>query len=378
LTPARIVHVDPERGFAGGETQVLALARHLRERGHWQTIAADPDGPLAARAREAGLTTAALACRTSLDPRAGLALRRTVREAGADIVHLHTGRALTLAPYLPRSVVRVVTRRMDYPPRGATLYVRWLYRQVDAVIAISAAVRAALISRGVPGARIEVVPSGVDVARFAAGDRARARERLGIALQAQVIALVGVLVERKGQAVLLEALSRIAPGVPHLVCLLAGAGPEGDRLMALAERLGLGDRVRFLGRVDDVAPVLAAADLVAAPSLAEGLGVAIIEAMAAGRAVVASAVGGIPESLRDGIEGVLVPPGDAPALASAIERCLADAGLRARLGAAGQARAAQFSTLAMASGTESIYERARERHASPVVAGARARAAGPR
>ena len=148
--------------------------------------------------------------------------------------------------------------------------------------------------------------------------------------------------------------------------------------MALAGRLGLGDRVRFLGRVDDVAPVLAAADLVAAPSLAEGLGVAVIEAMAAGRAVVASAVGGIPESLRDGVEGILVPPGDAPALAGAIERCLADAGLRERLGAAGQARAAQFSTLAMASGTESIYERARERHASPVVAGARARAAGPR
>jgi glycosyltransferase involved in cell wall biosynthesis len=104
--------------------------------------------------------------------------------------------------------------------------------------------------------------------------------------------------------------------------------------------------------------VIAAADVIAAPSLAEGLGVAAIEAMAAGRAVVASAVGGLTESVRDGIEGLLVAPGDVAGLARAIERCLLDETLRRRFGEAGRLRAEQYTTLAMARRTESVYERA--------------------
>jgi glycosyltransferase involved in cell wall biosynthesis len=360
LTALRIVHVDPERGFAGGETQVLALAAHLHERGHEQLLAADPDGQLAARAARAGLRVAPIRCRYDLDPRAGLALRRLVGSYAPDVVHLHTARAFSLVPYLPGSVVRVVTRRMDYPPRGARAYVRWLYGQADEVIAISAAVRAALVSRGIPGERIAIVPSGVDVARFADTDRDGARHALGIDRTTLVVALVAALVERKGQRVLLEALALLAARGTRPLCLFAGVGPDGDRLLARAAELGLGPQVRWLGRVDDVTRVLAAADVTAAPSLAEGLGVAVIEAMAASRPVIASAVGGIPESVRDGVEGLLVPPGDPGALADALERCLADPGLRARLGAAGHRRAAEFSTSAMARGTESIYVRALE------------------
>ena len=354
----RVLHVDPERGFSGGETQVLALATHLRDDGHEILVAAHPGGPLAARLAERGLATAPIECRFGHDPRAGLALRAAARRFRADVVHHHTSRALSLAPYVSRDVVQVVTRRMDYAPRGAGWYVRWLYGRMDAVIAISRAARTALAARGIDAERVAIVPSGVAVETFRDLDRAAARASLGIAAAAQVVAIVASLHERKGHAVLLDALARLAAEGLEPLCLAAGTGPEGDALQDRAQRLGVSARVRWLGQVADVRAVLAAADAVVMPSLAEGLGVAAIEAMAAGRPVIASAVGGLPELVSDGVQGLLVPPGDAAALATALARCIGDASLRERLGVAGRERAQAFSTVAMARGTASVYERA--------------------
>jgi glycosyltransferase involved in cell wall biosynthesis len=354
----RTLHVDPERGFGGGETQVLALAEHLRADGHEVAVAAHPDGALARRLTSGSIAVVPVRVRFGHDPRAGLALRAAVAAHRPDVVHHHTSRALSLAPYVPRAVVQVVTRRMDYPPRGAGPYVRWLYRRMEAVIAISRAARDALVSRGIDGARVAIVPSGVAVESFAALDRVLARRVLGIDQRRAVIAIVASLHVRKGHAVLLEALALLAGGPRQPLCLAAGTGPEGDALQDQAVRLGLEGAVRWLGQVADVRPVLAAADLVVMPSLAEGLGVAAIEAMAAGRAVVANRVGGLPELITDGAQGLLVPPGDPRPLADAIARCLDDDGLRARLAAAGSRRAETFSTRAMARGTEAVYERA--------------------
>ena len=354
----RDLHVDPERGFSGGETQVLALATHLRDHGHDVLVAAHPGGPLAARLAERGIATTPLECRFGHDPRAGWALRMAARRFRADVVHHHTARALSLAPYVPRDLVQVVTRRMDYAPRGAGPYVRWLYGRMDAVIAISRAARDALAERGIDADRVTIVPSGVAVETFAGLERAAARAALGVDQDAPVVAIVASLHERKGHAVLLDALARLARSGGAPLCLAAGTGPEGDALQDRAQRRGIAGRVRWLGQVADVRPVLAAADVVAMPSLAEGLGVAAIEAMAAGRPVVASAVGGLPELIADGEHGLLVPPADAAALAAALARCLGDPALRARLGASGRLRAEAFSTLAMARGTASVYERA--------------------
>lgn len=361
----RVLHVDPERGFSGGETQVLALATHLRDDGHQVLVATHPGGPLAARLGARDLATTPLECRFGHDPRAGLALRAAARRFGADVVHHHTSRALSLAPYVAGDTVQIVTRRMDYAPRGAGWYVRWLYRRMDAVIAISRAARDALAARGIDPARVAIVPSGVAVESFRDLDRAAARHTLGIDPEVPVLAMVASLHARKGHAVLLDALARLAADGLAPLCLAAGTGPEGDALQDRAQRLGVASRVRWLGQVADVRPVLAAADVAVMPSLAEGLGVAAIEAMAASRPVVASAVGGLPELIADDVQGLLVPPGDAAALAGALRRALGDATLRGRLGAAGRARAEAFSTVAMARGTASVYERAlaaRRRH----------------
>jgi glycosyltransferase involved in cell wall biosynthesis len=352
----RVLHVDPERAWGGGEVQVLGLARELRARGHVSTLAVDPAGRLVAAAVDAGLSVVPLRIANHLDVRAGVALRRLAR--GHDVVHFHTARAHALAP-LARGVGArlVVTRRMDYVPAGGP-WVRFLYnRAVDGVIAISEGVRDALVRAGVRRERIRIVPSGIDPERFAAPAAARAavRDAWGVGAGDVLVVVVGALERRKGHDVLVDAAATLAADGVRVRLAFCGEGGERDALAALAAARAVA--VTFAGFRADVAACLAAADVVALPSRREGLGVAALEAMAAGRPVVASRVGGLPEVVADGETGVLVAPGDVAGLAAALGRLARDAGLRTRLGTAGRARvAARFTTADMAAGTLACYE----------------------
>jgi glycosyltransferase involved in cell wall biosynthesis len=356
-----ILHVDPERGLGGGERQVLGLLTHLHAAGHRQRLAADPTGRLAVAAADRGIAVEALRVRNHVDVVAARRLRGLLARDRYDILHFHTARAHALTAFLGTSSTpaRVVTRRMDYRLRGGW-YARRLYNHgVQAVVAISEGVRAALIASGVEPARIHLVPSGVDAERFAgaAASRAAARVRFALGDDVVVLALVGALEERKGHDVLLAALATLDP---HLTALCAGEGSRRATLAAEAERLGLRDRVRFLGRVDDVAEVLAAADVLVMPSRHEGLGVAALEGMAAGLPVIASRVGGLPAAVADGTTGLLIPPDDPAALAVAIRRLANDRALGRRLGAAGAARVRErFTMAAMAEGTLAVYRELR-------------------
>lgn len=355
-----VLHVDPERGLGGGERQVLGLLAHLRALGVRQTLAADPAGRLAPQASDLGVAVVPLRIRNHLDVLAGRRLAGLLARERYAMVHFHTARAHAMAAFLGAShgAKRVVTRRMDYPLRGGW-YTRRLYNhEVQAVVAISEGVRAALIASGVDAARIVVVPSGVEADAFAVSpaQRAAARARYGLPDDAAVLVVVGALEARKGHAVLLAALARLRAAPVRVLC--AGEGSQRDTLVAEATALGLGNVVRWLGRVDDVATVLAAADVAVMPSHHEGLGVAALEAMAAGVPVIASAVGGLPEAVVDGTTGMLVPPGDPGALATAITRVTGDDDLRRRLGAAGARRVREHFTMAgMAARTLEVYRR---------------------
>jgi len=355
-TALAILHVDPERGMGGGEMQVLGLMRQLAALGDRQTIAADPEGPLARAVSDLGVTVAPLRIRNHLDVVAGRRLARLLARDRYDIVHFHTARAHAMSIFLGRRprVRRVVTRRMDYRLRGGG-YARWLYdRGADAVVAISEGVREALVASGVPRTRITVVPSGVDAERFANASSAGAaeRRRLGLGDDEIVLAIVGALEERKGHDVLLDAVARLSDLPLRVLC--AGSGSRAQSLAARRDALGLGERVRFLGRVEDVPALLAAVNVVVMPSRHEGLGVAALEAMAAGRPVIASRVGGLPEAVGDA--GVLVPHDDAQALAEAIRRLALDRNAARALGEAGRRRVAErFTLAAMARGTRAVY-----------------------
>ncbi len=352
-----VLHVDPERAWGGGEVQVMLLLRELTRLGHRSRLAADPRGRLARAAAAAGIVVEPLAIANAIDAGAGLRLRRLARTA--DVVHFHTARAHALAPFCRRLGPRlVVTRRMDYVPRGGP-YARWLYnRAVDAVIAISAGVRAALLRAGVQADRIRVVPSGVDPAALLAAPGAREATRVawGIAPGEVLVLVLGALERRKGHAVLLAAAASVGASSP-LRYVFCGDGSERAALeRAAREHQHLVGRVVFAGFQDAVGPCLAAADLVAVPSLHEGLGVAALEAMAASRAVVASRVGGLAEVVVPGETGVLTAPGDVAALARALAELAADAALRRRLGEGGRARVhARFTAARMAEGTLACY-----------------------
>jgi glycosyltransferase involved in cell wall biosynthesis len=346
---------------------VMGLTLALQRAGHRAELVCDPDGALWERAREAGVVCRPLSVRNSIDIAAGLRLRALLTRQNYDVVHFHTARAHALAPFA-RGPARalVVTRRMDFRPNR--LFAPWLYnRAVDGVAAISAGVADALARGGVARERIVIIPSGVDCAHFAPPDasvRAQARAHLDLRGDDLAIGTVGALSERKGHHVLLEAMALAlgeadkAVEARQLRALIAGAGPLEPALAAEIRRRGLESRVRMLGHVGDIRTLLWALDIFVMPSLKEGLGIAVLEAMACGLPLIASAVGGMPEAVDDGLTGMLVRPGNARILAEAITQLGAAPERREAMGVAGRARAvARFGIEVMARQTLELYQR---------------------
>lgn len=332
----RIAQVDSEHGFSGGEVQVFLELHELRRRGYEQVLIVPPGSQSAARGRRDGFPVIEVPMRFDLDLPAVWRLRRAL--AGVDLAHLHTARAGWLAGMAAWSlgIPCVLTRRMDRRvrrnPRTRLVYQVFCRRTA----AISPAVRDCLVAGGVPLDRIELVPEAVDPDRIAIRvGRAATRQALGARDGQFVVLILAALVRRKGHDVLLEAMARLhGPWV--LWC--AGSGPELDALRRQAAGLGIAERVLFLGQRSDPGDLLAACDAFALPSRAEGLGVAALEALGAGRAVVASRVGGLAEVVVDGQCGLLVPAEDPGALAAALQQLMDDPLQRERLAAAGPQR----------------------------------------
>lgn len=362
--PLRIAGIDPERNFGGGETQVLGLTRELILRGHSADLICDPDGDLARRALEAGVTCYPLRARNALDIAAGLRLRALLARGRYDVVHFHTARAHALAPYAAGVTrLRIVTRRMDYPP--GRLLGPYLYNHaVDGVIAISRDVAQVLGGAGVRHDRIRVVPSGVDCERFAPPDaaaREACRRRWGLASNDIAIGAVGALVPRKAHRVLIDAVigaqqQMVGQGT-QLRCFIAGGGPLRDELIGRVREVDATDTIRMLGPLEDPRDLLAALDIFAMPSMNEGLGVAALEAMAMGLPVVASAVGGLREVVDEGVSGFLCRPGDAEDWARRLIDLAQPPGRARTVGRAGRERAVtRFSLQTMAHGTLGVYQ----------------------
>ena len=246
-------------------------------------------------------------------------------------------------------------------------------RLPQATIAISHHVRAFLVGCGLrPADRVDVVHYGIEAGDWAvsAPERASARSRFGLHGDEVAIAMTARLIPGKGHEDAIDALRGALAERPELRLLIAGDGPRRDAIAAQARTLPDGI-VRMIGFVDDVRPVIAAADALVFPTqpeLGEGFGLAALEAMAAGRPVVATRVGALPEVVDDAT-GMVVEPGDAAALTQAFAQLAGDRRERERLGAAAAVRArSDFSVGAMVARTEGVYERA---SGSPTSAGVR-------
>lgn len=358
--PIRVLHVDSERPWRGGERQVLELMRRQRRRNDEPHLAAPADSAIYARVLEEKFPVHAVAMRGTWDLAAAFALARLHRRVRPDVVHWHAARAHALgaiAGLLAPGPARILSRRVDFLVRRS-VGSRILYAlPVDAIAAISEGVRDALIRSGVDSARIRVVPSGIDLAPFEQPfDRAALRARLGVGAGDVLALQVAALAPHKSQTTLLQAMASIRSRHPNLRVWIAGEGPLRDALAREHASLGLGESVRFLGFREDVTDLLRAADLFVISSYLEGLGTSILDAMAAGLPVVGTRVGGIPEAVVDGETGVLAPPSDPRALGDALAALAGDPERRARLGEAGRRRARLFSADRTEALTRALYE----------------------
>jgi glycosyltransferase involved in cell wall biosynthesis len=291
------------------------------------------------------------------DLRALATLVRLIRRERVAIVHTHTSKA----GFIGRLAGRLAgVPAIIHQPHGHIFYAYYgpsrtvLYVTLERIAARWSDRLVMLTDRGIEehlavgiGRRSQfvTVPSGVptDELRARARGRAEARRALGLSTHAFVVAAVGRLVPVKGFDILVRALPALVRVVPDAQVIVAGEGPEGQRLTELAERLGVPGHVRLLGGDTDVIEILAAADVLAAPSRNEGMGRALVESMALGVPVVAAAVGGIPSVVNDDV-GRLIPADDASALAAALIELGGDSRLRAKLADAARRRADDFST----------------------------------
>lgn len=350
----KILHIDPERRWGGGEAQVLGLLSYLAARGHRNDVLTHPDGRFFRESQVLSVRTIPLVVRNDLDLRPVPRLRRLIRDENYDIVHFHTKRAHALSFWLSSGIPRpkyVVTRRMDYPETN-NWYTRCLYnRKVEGVVAISQKIFDLLVQAGVEPKKIRLIHDGIDPRLFASAANAR-----DINSECVVVGMAAVLEERKGHRFLLEAARRLKTQGCRIQYRLAGDGSLRQSLEKDAIQLGLKDDVQFCGFVSDIPTFLSQVDIFVLPSLFEGLGVSVLEAMAAGKAVIASRVGGLAETVLDGVTGLLVMPGDAEELAAAIARLAGDRSLSREMGQRGRARLQEHFTLEqMASKNEAYY-----------------------
>lgn len=356
--PLTVLHVDTERGWRGGERQALWLAQALERAGHRSLVAGRAGEPFATRAAAAGLDLVPIAPFSELDPRAVLRLRRAIRREEVDIVHAHTGHAVGLAALATvRSRARmVVTRRVDFRLRGNPGS-RWKYARAHGLIAISRAVRDALVASGIAPARIDLVPDGIELDRRFHRADVVTLEALGVPPRSPLVVQVAALVQHKDPLTFVRAMDVVRRRVPTVRALMVGEGAMRAAVETEIAARGLGAVVRLTGFRTDADSLLAAADVVTLSSEAEGLGTVLLDALSIGKPVAATAGGGIPEVVSDGITGVLVPIRDPAALGEAIARILGDPALAARLAAAGPARAAEFSMERTAERTLDVYRR---------------------
>lgn len=318
-----VLHVDTERAWRGGQQQAAWLLQGMLERGLPAALVCRPGSVLEERARANGWPCHAVAMRSELDLAAGVAIARIARRGGFTILHLHSGHALALGLWAKLFAPRlklVASRRVDFHLRGHALSrLKHTTGLLDRIICISDAIRRVLIEDGVPPRKITVIHSGVDTHRF---DGVRPpphfRHSLGIPDGHLVVGTIAALADHKDYPALLRAARLVLDQEPGVTFIAVGDGPLRAELQALARALDLGRGFLFAGFREDVGSFLKTFDIFVLASKLEGMGTSILDAQAAGVPVVACRAGGIPEIVRDRGTGLLVPAGDAGAIAGAV------------------------------------------------------------
>lgn len=329
-------------------------------------LVAHRDGELLRRASE-GPDLVPLAPANEVDLTAAWKLSKMIRAWKPQIVHAHDPHAVSMAALAlsfaspspkPKTIA---SRRVDFHLQSHA-FSKWKYRQMDHFIAASGAIKQILIHDGIAADRIDVVHDGIDVEKIAHRPAADVHAEYWLPHGVPVIVNVGALVAHKGQKHLIDAMPLVLREVPDAHLIVFGEGELRAALEKQIKHVNLGKRVLLPGFREDVLSVMKTADLFVMSSVTEGLGSAVLDAMAMGHAVVGTRAGGIPEAVVPNDTGLLVEPGDHKALAAAIVTLLKDPQLRKQYGNAGRARVAEhFGVDRLVEGTLDVYRRVADR-----------------
>ena len=359
----KILHINTEKTWRGGEQQTLYLLQSLIERHIRCHLVCQARSPLETKALEAGVEVFPIVMRGEADLAASLRIRKLITTHGYDIVHSHTSHAHTLAFFasLGCRISRLVTRRVDFSVfRHRFLPINGIkYRfMADYYIAISHKIKKVMVNDGIGADRIFVVHSGIDLQRFERVAGAHLVEEFNLKPDERVVINVAHLAGHKGQKYLIHAIPQVLAVIPNVRFFIIGEGELMSKLQALSVSLGIGHALKFTGFRNDVGAFYKLADLFVMSSVQEGLGTAILDALALGKPVVAANSGGIPEIIKDGETGRLVAAGDSQALAEGIIEMLAEADQAEAMAQRGQAEVrAKFSIDAMAENNLAVYNR---------------------
>jgi len=364
MRPLSIGHTEASMGWGGQEIRILTEARGFLDRGHRVALYAAPGSRIAAEAPGYGVPLVTLPIGRKR-PAGVAALARALKAARHDVVNTHSSTDSWLAAIAlrmlrdPPALVRTRHVSVPVPNDPGT---RWLYRKATSrVVTTGEALRAQLVrDNGLEPARVESIPTGIDASAYAALSQDDARRDTGLPLDAPIVGIVATLRSWKGHRHLVDAIALLDDR--RVLLAIVGDGPQREALERHVDARGLVGRVRFAGQQRDVAPWLGALDVFALPSTAnEGVPQALLQAMLAGVPCVTTAAGAIPEIARDGETALVVPPADPAALASAIDRLLADRALGTRLASAARAYVTpRFGLATMLDRMEQAFRRAIE------------------
>lgn len=370
----RVAHIIKVTRISGAERHLLLLLHGLRQAGADARliILVEPNHPMEEMlhdAQERGIPVRRITIGRDYDLGLPSRLRRALREIQPDLVHTHLIHADVfgwLAAKLSGVKTVISSRHNDDQFRYHALWRRvstMLWKVTSAGIAISAAIKDFTIDiEGAPADKLNLVHYGMEYRWISDGELKAARndlrDELGIAPDTLVLGMVCRIVEQKGIAYALCAFQRIHDNFPHARLVIVGDGELMRRLKIKSCELGIYERIHWLGWRSDAADLIAAFDILLLPSLWEGFGLVLLEAMSRRVPVIASNVSAIPEVVVDGQTGILTAPRDVPALANAMSRLLNDRALRQHMGLLGAARLEEhFSIERMVNGTLAVYRK---------------------
>ena len=357
-----LFHIDAGREWRGGQRQSLLLVRELVRRGYPLHFIVQPHSPLHEKALAENLPVWPLRMRSEFGLVAALRLARRMKRRGCVLAHFHDAHAAavgSMAAGLAGVPIRVIARRVDFPLKKNFLSRRKYFRKVDAVIAISEGVKRVLVQSGLDPARVSVVPSGIDFSVHKTGlPRDYLHKECGFEPGDYLVGIVAQLEDHKGHHYLIEAANILKEKTRKVKIVVVGEGSLRMELTKQAQTLNVKDLVYFMGFRADIPRILASLDLFVLSSHLEGLGSSIMDAMACRLPVVATRTGGIPELVKNGETGLLVPPRNPEALAEAILTLYRDKRQAARLAQAGYDFVHErFSAEAMAEKTLAVYDK---------------------